>query len=46
MGNSFEDESSCKRSTPMTYSTFNVLVPNDQGVLRKMPLKFYTLLTW
>ena len=30
MGNSFEDESSCKSSTPLTYSTLNVFAPNDQ----------------
>ena len=46
MGNSLGDETSCGSSTPLTYSTPNVLVPNGQWVLRKMPLKFYTLLMW
>ena len=30
MGNSLGDETSCKSSTPLTYSTLNVLAPNGQ----------------
>ena len=44
MGNSLGDEISCGSSTPLTYSTLNVLAPNGQWVLRKTPLKFYTQL--
>ena len=40
MGNSLGDEPSCESSTLLTYSTLNALVPNDQWVLRKTPLKF------
>ena len=42
MGNLPGDETSCESSTPLTYSTLNVLVPDGQRVLRKTPLKFYT----
>ena len=42
MGNSLGDKTSRESSTPLTYSTLNVLVPNGQWVLRKTPLKFYT----
>ena len=30
MGNLLGDETSCKSSTPLTYSTLNVLPPNGQ----------------
>ena len=30
MGNSLGDETSCESSTPVTYSTLNVLAPNGQ----------------
>ena len=46
MENSFGDETVCGRSTPLTYSTLNVLVPNGQWVLRKTRLKFYTHLIY
>ena len=30
MGNSLGDETLCESSTPLTYSTLNVLAPNGQ----------------
>ena len=30
MGNSLGDKTSCESSTPLTYSTLNVLAPNGQ----------------
>ena len=46
MGNSLGDETLCESSTPLTYSTLNVLAPNGQWVLRRMSLKFYTQLSY
>ena len=46
MGNSLGDETSSESSTPLTYSTLNVLAPNGQWFLRKTPLKFYAHLTY
>ena len=46
IGNSLGDETSCESSTSLTYSTLNVLAPNGQWVLRKMPLKFYAHLIY
>ena len=42
MVNSLGDKTSCESSTPLAYSTLNVLALNGQWVLREMPLKFYS----
>ena len=41
MGNLLGNETSCESSTPLSYSTLNVLAPKGQWFLRKTPLKFY-----
>ena len=46
MGNSLGNDTSCESSTPLRYSTLNVLAPNDQWILRKTPLKFYCQLIY